>query len=79
MLTTLLDNALIQGLLYGGAAVDLSLAFWVLRYPDLTADGSFLIGAAFAAPAANAGFSWITVLLLSAITGSAAQRGGSPG
>jgi putative ABC transport system permease protein len=72
MLTTLIDNATLQGLLYGGAAVGLFLGFRVLRYPDLTADGSFLIGAAVAAAAVTEGFSWITALFLSAVSGSAA-------
>lgn len=41
----LLDNASLQGLGYAAAVVGIALAFRVLKYPDLTADGSFMVGA----------------------------------
>jgi putative tryptophan/tyrosine transport system permease protein len=71
MLINLLDNALIQGLLYGGAAIGLAMSFRVLRYPDLTADGSFLIGAVVIAAGLNAGVSWPILVLLSTFAGAA--------
>lgn len=40
----LLDNALLQGLAHAPAAIGLVLSLRVIRYPDLTADGSFMIG-----------------------------------
>lgn len=70
MLINLLDNAAIQGLLYGGAAVGLAIAFRVLRYPDLTADGSLLIGAVVAAAGLKAGVPWGPLLLLSGLAGA---------
>ena len=42
-LLQVLDNALLQGLTLGVGALGLTIAFRVLRYPDLTADGSFLV------------------------------------
>lgn len=45
LLLGILDNALLQGLSYGVAVMGIAVAFRVLRYPDLTADGSFLLGA----------------------------------
>ena len=45
-LLQVLDNALLQGLTMGVGVLGLAVAFRVLRYPDLTPDGSFLIGAA---------------------------------
>jgi putative tryptophan/tyrosine transport system permease protein len=52
---SILDNALLQGLGYGVAALGVALAFRVLRYPDLTADGSFLLGGVVVASIVSAG------------------------
>lgn len=38
-------NVILQGGTYGIAVIGISVALRVLRYPDLTADGSFLLGA----------------------------------
>jgi len=70
-LPSVLDNALLQGLGYGVAVVGVIIAFRVLKYPDLTADGSFLIGAAIFAATSLAGASWF-LALVAAIGGAAA-------
>ena len=57
-LLSVLDNALIQGCGYGVAVIGIALAFRVLKYPDLTADGSFLIGAAVFGAMVTAGTGW---------------------
>jgi len=41
----LLLNVILQGLTYGVSVMGIGIALRVLRYPDLTADGSFLLGA----------------------------------
>lgn len=64
----ILDNAVLQGLGYGIAVVGVALSFRVLRYPDLTADGSFLIGAATFSAAIMSGIGWFGATLL-AISG----------
>ena len=54
-----LDNALMQGLTLGLGVLGLAVAFRVLRYPDLTADGSFLAGAAvFGQLIGSGGWTW---------------------
>ncbi len=52
---SLLDNTLLQGLAYGLSIVGVMLSFRILRYPDLTPDGSFLLGAATYAASISAG------------------------
>jgi putative tryptophan/tyrosine transport system permease protein len=54
----LIDNALLQGLTYGVAVLGIAIAFRVIRYPDLTADGSFVIGAAGFGALLNANCAW---------------------
>jgi putative tryptophan/tyrosine transport system permease protein len=54
----LLDNALLQGLSYAAAVIGVTLAFRVVRYPDLTADGSFLLGATIYAALLTLGTPW---------------------
>jgi putative tryptophan/tyrosine transport system permease protein len=68
-LLKLLDNASVQGLSYGIAAVGLSIAFRIVRYPDLTADGSFLLGASIFACTLSVGAAWGTALATSACAG----------
>lgn len=49
----LFSNTLLQALTFGVGAVGIAIAFRVARYPDLTADGSFMLGSsvfAYAAP-----------------------------
>ena len=57
-IASVMDNALLQGLTYGIAVLGVSIAFRALRYPDLTADGSFLLGAAVFASAIDLGWTW---------------------
>ena len=45
-LVQVLDNALMQGLTFGLGVLGVTVAFRIVRYPDLTADGSFLVGGA---------------------------------
>ena len=71
-LLSVLDNALLQGLSYGVAVIGIAISFRVLRYPDLTADGSFLMGAAILGAALLAGWNWYLALLASACGGSLA-------
>lgn len=69
---SIVDNSLLQGLSYGIAVIGLAISFRILRYPDLTADGSFLVGAAGFAALLNAGIPWPAAVLCSAILGAAA-------
>lgn len=54
-----LDNALLQGLGYGIAVTGLAISFRTIRWPDLTADGSFLAGAVVLAACLLAGWHWL--------------------
>ncbi|MCB9851887.1 MAG: hypothetical protein H6819_02230 [Phycisphaerales bacterium] len=71
-IVSVIDNALLQGLGYGIAVVGITIAFRVLRYPDLTADGSFLIGAAAFSATVTAGASWIVATVASVGGGATA-------
>lgn len=68
----LLSNALLQGMTYGIAALGLVIAFRIIRYPDLTADGSFMLGSMTFAVAATSTGTWPLAVLLSLIAGAAA-------
>jgi putative ABC transport system permease protein len=58
-------HALEQGLAYGIAALGVFITYRVLRFPDLTVDGSFVTGAAIAASLlAHSGFDPFLVLLI---------------
>jgi len=57
-LISILDNAALQGLSYGIAVLGIAIAFRGLRYPDLTADGSFLIGSCVFSALITAGVHW---------------------
>jgi len=69
---SLLDNALLQGLSYGLAVAGVMLAFRVLRYPDLTPDGSFLLGSAAYSAAVVAGAHWFPALIAAFACGALA-------
>jgi len=58
-LLSLLDNALLQGLSYGVAVTGIAMAFRICRYPDLTADGSFLLGSTVFTALLIAGYHWV--------------------
>jgi putative ABC transport system permease protein len=68
----LLDNALVQGLAYGIAVLGVMVAFRIVRFPDLTADGSFLLGACGMASSLAGGLHWSIGLVLGASFGAAA-------
>jgi putative ABC transport system permease protein len=58
-------HAVEQGLVYGIAALGVFITYRVLRFPDLTVDGSFVTGAAIAASLlAFSGFDPFLVLLI---------------
>jgi len=58
-------HAVEQGFAYGIAALGVFITYRVLRFPDLTVDGSFVTGAAIAASLlAHAGFDPFVVLLI---------------
>lgn len=69
---SLLDNALLQALSYGIAAIGIALSLRVVRYPDLTADGSFVLGAAVCGAILLETKSWPAAVL-----GSVAAGGGA--
>ena len=69
----LLDSALLQGVFYGVAAIGVAIAFRVLRYPDLTADGAFVLGAAsFAAAMLTLAWPWWAALAVAVGAGGLA-------
>lgn len=59
----LLDNALLQSLTYGVAVLGVAFAFRAVRYPDLTADGSFVLGAAASAALMANGWHWLPAMV----------------
>ena len=69
---TLIDSALLQGLGISAAVLGVCFAFRVLRYPDLTADGSFIIGAAVFGASLHAGVSWPAAMVFSVAAGASA-------
>jgi len=71
-LLSVLDNALLQGLSYGIAVVGVAIAFRVLKYPDLTADGSFLMGAAVFGAGLTSGWGWGIAAMAAAAAGAVA-------
>jgi putative ABC transport system permease protein len=67
----LFSNTLLQALTFGIAGVGIAVAFRVIRYPDLTADGSFMLGStvfAFAMPVTGL---WLA-LAMSMLAGASA-------
>ncbi len=66
------DNALLQGLSYGVAVLGIAIAFRVLKYPDLTADGSFLLGACTFGVSIQRGLGWPVALLGAILAGALA-------
>ncbi len=61
-----------HGLAYGVAVMGISIALRVLRYPDLTADGSFLLGAAVFTRLLLDGTPWPVGLMLAMAAGGTA-------
>jgi putative ABC transport system permease protein len=60
------------GLVFGVVALGANLSFRVLRFPDLTADGSFALGGATAASLILAGVNPILATLLAVVAGALA-------
>lgn len=69
---SLFDNALLQGLAYGVAVLGITIALRILRYPDLTADGSFLLGCVTYAASVHAGLSTAVAMSGACLAGAAA-------
>lgn len=69
---SVLDNSLLQGLGYGLAGIGVVLTFRILRYPDLTADGSFLLGATVFAALLSGQYGWPAALAAAMVSGAAA-------
>lgn len=65
-------GSLEQGIIYAILALGVYLSFRVLDFPDLTVDGSFVIGAAVAATMITFGYNPILATLLALIAGFAA-------
>ncbi len=65
-------NVILQGLTYGLSVMGIGIALRVLRYPDLTADGSFLLGATVFARLLVEGVPWELGLLAAMLAGGLA-------
>jgi putative ABC transport system permease protein len=68
----LATNVLLQALTFGIAAVGVAIAFRVIRYPDLTIDGSFMLGSSVFAATIAQSDNWVGPLVLSLVVGAAA-------
>src|SRR5690242_9768157 len=68
----LLTNAALQACAFGIGCIGVALSFRVVRYPDLTADGSFMIGGATFAAAVGAGCHWLVAAACACAAGMAA-------
>jgi putative ABC transport system permease protein len=72
-MASLLIHAVEQGLAYGIGALGVFLTYRVLKFPDLTVDGSFVTGAAIASLLlVNHGIDPFTVLIIAFAAGSLA-------
>jgi len=72
-MVSLLIHAVEQGLAYGIAALGVFLTYRILKFPDLTVDGSFVTGAAVASVLlVRTGIDPFTVLLVAFAAGSLA-------
>ena len=58
------------GLIYGIVAIGIYLTFRTIDFPDLTCDGSFVLGAALASVFTKAGFNPLLSILIAFIGGS---------
>lgn len=61
-----------MGLIYGIAAMGICLTFRIIDFPDLTCDGSFVLGAATAAVLIKSGYNPCIALLIAGLAGSIA-------
>lgn len=71
-MVSLLGTAVLVGLLYSLFTIGLSISFRVLNYPDITLEGSVILGGALSFNALNAGIDPFTALLVGAIGGAVA-------
>jgi len=72
-MVALLMHAAEQGLVYGIAALGIFISYRVLRFPDLTVDGSFVTGAAIASSlVVSGGFDPAVTLVLAFLAGALA-------
>ena len=71
-LLSVLDNSLLQGLGYGVAVLGVAIAFRVVKYPDLTADGSFLMGASVFGAVLMSGWGWLSAMIAAVAAGGLA-------
>lgn len=65
-------GALEIGLVFGLVALGVLISFRILRFPDLTVDGSFPLGAAVAATLISAGFDPFAATLIATLAGALA-------
>jgi putative ABC transport system permease protein len=65
-------GALEIGLIFGLVALGVLISFRILRFPDLTVDGSFPLGGAVAATLISAGFDPFTSTLVATVAGAVA-------
>jgi len=66
-----LGMSLEMGLIYGIIAMGIYLSFRVIDFPDLTCDGSFVLGAAASCVLVKAGYSPFLGLIVALLAGSA--------
>lgn len=69
---SLLTSAIGQGFLYGILGIGLFLSFRILRFPDMTIEGSFPVGAAVCVTAITHGVSPLVATLLAFVAGGLA-------
>src|SRR3546814_16508072 len=65
-------GALGIGLIFGLVALGVLISFRILRFPDLTVDGSFPLGGAVAATLISAGMDPFTSTLIATLAGAGA-------
>ncbi|HSX20889.1 MAG TPA: hypothetical protein VLG38_07210 [Gammaproteobacteria bacterium] len=68
-------SSLELGLIYGITALGICLTFRIIDFPDLTCDGSFVLGAAVAAVLLKLGYNPIFALCIAALAGGIAGLG----
>ncbi|MGO8735466.1 MAG: ABC transporter permease [Terriglobia bacterium] len=71
-MTTLLRTAALVTLLYAPVTIGLAVAFRLLNYPDLTCEGSFMLGGALSFVGIEAGLPPVLALVIALVGGMAA-------
>jgi putative ABC transport system permease protein len=67
-----MESAFVVGILYAPVTLGLAFSFRVLNYPDLTCEGSFLVGSAVSVVLIEAGVRPLAALVLAALAGGIA-------